>query len=225
MRGSVDNHSKRGRRPAGDEMGKGQSKGEQTRRTIVSRALSLVSEVGYEGLSIGVLAAQVKLSKSGLFAHFKSKEALQLGVVQEVVNRITLAVVQPALAAPRGEPRLRVLFEKELEWIRGETGLRGCPLQKASLEYHNRLGHPVRERVVHAFRDWRELVARCAQTAIDEGHFRADLDPEQFAYEFDGITMMYQQRQGLMRDRDAADHAQRAFESLLSRSRRSPKVR
>ena len=206
-------------------MSKGQSKGEQTRRAILSRALSLVSEVGYEGLSIGVLANEVKLSKSGLFAHFKSKEALQLGVIQEVVNRITLSVVQPALAAPRGEPRLRVLFEKELEWMRGETELRGCPLQKASLEYHNRLGHPVRERVVHAFQDWRELVARCAQTAIDEGHFRSDLDPEQFAYEFDGITMMYQQRQGLMRDRDAAEHAHAAFESLLNRSRRSPRVR
>jgi AcrR family transcriptional regulator len=225
MRESVDNPSEREQQPAGGDMSKGQSKGEQTRRAIVSRALSLVSEIGYEGLSIGVLAEEVKLSKSGLFAHFKSKEALQLGVIQEVINRITLAVVQPALAAPRGEPRLRVLFEKELEWIRGEGGLRGCPLQKASLEYHNRLGHPVRERVVHAFQDWRELVARCAKTAIDEGHFRGDLDPEQFAYEFDGITMMYQQRQGLVRDRDAAHHAQAAFESLLNRSRRSPRVR
>ena len=178
------------------DMSKGQSKGEQTRRAIVSRALSLVSEVGYEGLSIGVLAEETKLSKSGLFAHFKSKEALQLGVIQEVINRFTLRVVQPALAAPRGEPRLRVLFEKELEWIRGEHELRGCLLQKASLEYHNRLGHPVRERLVQAFQDWRELVARCAKTAMDEGHFRGDLDPEQFAYEFDGITMMYQQRQG-----------------------------
>jgi AcrR family transcriptional regulator len=225
MRGSVDNQvSVNGAAPGNDDMVKGESKGEQTRRSIVSRALSLVSEVGYEGLSIGMLAQEVKLSKSGLFAHFKSKEALQLGVIQEVVNRITLSVVQPALAAPRGEPRLRVLFEKELEWLRGEAGLHGCPLQKASLEYHNRLEHPVRERVVHAFRDWRELLARCAQAAIDEGHFRDDVDPEQFAYEFDGITMMYQQRQGLMRDRDAAAHAQTAFESLLDRSRRSPPV-
>src|ERR1700757_3465276 len=83
------------------------SKGEQTRRTIISRALAIVSDVGYEGLSIGVLAKETQLSKSGLFAHFKSKEALQLGVIQEVVNRFTLRVVQPALAAPRGEPRLR----------------------------------------------------------------------------------------------------------------------
>src|SRR3984957_17954029 len=100
---SADNNGARESQPAGDDMGKGQSKGEQTRRNILSRALSLVSELGYEGLSIGVLAEEVKLSKSGLFAHFKSKEALQLGVIQEVINRITLGVVQPALAAPRGE--------------------------------------------------------------------------------------------------------------------------
>jgi AcrR family transcriptional regulator len=206
-------------------MNKHESKGEQTRRAIVSRALSIVSDVGYEGLSIGVLAEETKLSKSGLFAHFKSKEALQVGVMEEVVNRFILRVVQPALASPRGEPRVRVLFEKKLEWIRGEQELRGCLLQKASLEYHNRFGHPVRERAVHALQDWRELLTRCARTAIDEGHFRADLDPEQFAYEFDGITMMYQQRQGLMRDAAAGEHAQAAFESLLNRSRRLPRVR
>lgn len=219
------NQSPRQRQPAGGKTSTGESKGEQTRRAIISHALGVVSEVGYEGLSIGVLAEQTKLSKSGLFAHFKSKEALQLGVIQEVVNRFTLRVVQPALASPRGEPRLRVLFEKKLEWIRGEAEARGCLLQKASLEYHNRIGHPVRERVVHALQDWRELVARCAQTAIDEGHFQADLDPQQFGYEFDGITMMYQQTQGLMRERGAAERAQRAFESLLDRSRRSPRLR
>jgi len=225
MRRLADNQSARQQQPAGRNMSKGQSKGEQTRRAIISRALGIVSEVGYEGLSIGVLAEETKLSKSGLFAHFKSKEALQLGVIQEVVNQFTLRVVQPALASPRGEPRLRVLFEKKLEWIRGEEEARGCLLQKASLEYHNRFGHPVRERVVHALQDWRELVVRCAQTAIAEGHFRADLDPEQFFYEFDGITMMYQQTQGLMRDRGAGERAQTAFESLLDRSRRSPRLR
>ena len=221
MRRSAD--SQIGRRQ--QSASKGQSKGEQTRRAVISCALGIVSDVGYEGLSIGVLAEETKLSKSGLFAHFKSKEALQLGVIQEVVNRVTLRVVQPALASPRGEPRLRVLFEKKLEWIRGEQEARGCLLQKASLEYHNRFGHPVRERVVHAFEDWAELVERCAQTAIDEGHFRADLDPGQFGYEFDGITMMYQQTQGLMRERDAGERAQTAFDSLLDRSRRSARFR
>jgi len=208
-----------------ENVDKGESKGEQTRRFILSRALGIVSEVGYEGLSIGVLAQQTQLSKSGLFAHFKSKEALQLGVIQEVISRFTLRVIQPALATPRGEPRLRFLFNKKLEWIRGEAQSRGCLLQKASLEYHNRPGHPVRDRVVHAFQDWWELVIRCAQTAIDEGHFRADLDPEQFGYEFDGITMMYQQQQGLMRDDGAEGRAQTALESLMDRSRRSARPR
>ena len=104
------------------KIGKSQPKGEQTRRAIISRALGIVSDVGYEGLSIGVLAQETKLSKSGLFAHFKSKEALQLGVVQEVVSRFTLRVVQPALTAPRGEPRLRVLFEKETGMDSGRSG-------------------------------------------------------------------------------------------------------
>ena len=116
-------------------------------------------------------------------------------------------------------PRVRVLFEKKLEWIRGEQDLRGCLLQKASLEYNNRLGHPVRERAVHALQDWRELLARCAQTAVNEGHFRSDLDPEQFYYEFEGIAMMYQQLHGLMRDGAAGERARSAFESLLDRSR------
>jgi AcrR family transcriptional regulator len=202
-------------------MGEGESKGEQTRRAIISRAVGIVSEVGYEGLSIGGLAQETNLSKSGLFAHFKSKEALQLGVMQEVINRFTLQVVQPALASPRGEPRLRVLFEKKLEWIYGVQEQRGCLLHKASLEYDNRSGHPVRERLVQALQDWREVVTRSAHGAIDEGHFRADLDPEQFAYEFDGITMMYQQRHALMRDRTAGERARSAFASLLERSRRS----
>ncbi len=212
-------------RAAIGKMSKGQPKGEQTRRAIISHALGIVSDVGYEGLSIGVLAQESKLSKSGLFAHFKSKEALQLGVVQEVISRFTQRVVQPALTSPRGEPRLRVLFEKKLEWIRGEVDARGCLLQKAALEYHNRVGHPLRERIVHALQDWRDLVTRCAQTAIDEGHFRADLDPQQFGYEFDGITMMYQQTQGLLRERGAGERAQTAFDSLLDRSRRSPRLR
>jgi len=203
-------------------MSEGLSKGEQTRNAIIARALGIVSELGYEGLSIGVLARETQLSKSGLFAHFKSKEALQLGVVQEVINRFTLRVVQPALASPRGEPRLRVLFEKKLEWIAGaKEQQQGCLLNKASIEYDNRAGHPVRERVVQAVQDWSDVIMRSARAAIDEGHFRADLDADQFAYEFDGIMMMYQQRHGLMHDRTAAERARVAFASLLERSRRS----
>lgn len=209
----------------GSAHGRGLSKGEQTRRTIVSRAVDIVSEVGYEGLSIGSLAEETKLSKSGLFAHFKSKEALQLAVMQEVIDRFVARVVQPGLGSPRGEARLRVLFEKKLLWISGEQEPRGCLLSKASLEYDNRPGHPVRQRLVQALQDWRELLVRATKAAIDEGQLKADLDTEQFAYEFDGITMMYQQAHGLMRDRAAEERAYKAFESLLERSRRSARLR
>jgi len=204
---------------------KGLSKGERTRRTIVARAVGIVSEVGYEGLSIGSLAAVTQLSKSGLFAHFKSKEALQLAVMQEVIDRYVARVVQPGLAAPRGEGRLRVLFEKKLQWILGQQELRGCLLGKASLEYDNRHGHPVRQRLIQALEDWRELLVRATRGAIEARDFRADLDAEQFAYEFDGITMMYQQARGLLADRAAEQRAHTAFASLLDRSRRSSRSR
>jgi hypothetical protein len=118
-----------------------------------------------------------------------------------------------------------VLFEKKLLWISGEQQLRGCLLSKASLEYDNRPGHPVRQRLVQALQDWRELLVRATKAAVDEGQLKADLDTEQFAYEFDGITMMYQQAHGLMRDRAAEERAYKAFESLLERSRHLPRLR
>lgn len=201
------------------------SKGEETRRSIIARAVRMVSEVGYEGLSIGTLAEEAQLSKSGLFAHFKSKEALQLGVMQEVINRYIERVVRPALARRRGVARLRVLFENKMQWIAGQQESRGCLLHKASLEYDNRSGHPVRERLVQALREWRELLARSVTAAIEEGELRDDLDATQFAYEFDGILMMYQQAHGLMRDRAAEERALTAFEALLERSSRAAQAR
>jgi len=206
-------------------LAKGLSKGEQTRRSIISGAVGIVSEVGYEGLSIGALAEHTNLSKSGLFAHFKSKEALQLAVMQEVIDRFVARVVQPGLASPRGEARLRVLFDKKLQWIAGQRELRGCLLGKAALEYDNRHGHPVRERLVQALEDWRELLVRATKAAVETGDFKAELDPEQFAYEFDGITMIYQQQHRLLADRTAEQRAHKAFAALLERSRRSSRPR
>src|SRR5579859_2707646 len=102
------------------------SKGEQTRQQIISRALSLSSEVGLEGLSLGDLASDLKLSKSGLFAHFKSKEALQLEVLQAAVDLFVLDVVRPAISQPRGTRRLQALFDNYLKWIRGGGKARTC---------------------------------------------------------------------------------------------------
>ncbi len=171
-----------------------------------------------DGLSIGALAEETKLSKSGLFAHFKSKEALQLDVLQAMIDRFTQAVIRPALAAPRGETRVRTLFEKNLEWIRGSEGRRGCLLQKLGSEYADRPG-PLRDRVVEAWRGWRDVLARVVGGAIDEGQFRPDLDPDAFADEYLGIAMVYQQAHRLMQDRSAEARIRAAFEALLQRSR------
>jgi len=197
------------------------SKGEQTRRLILDRALRMAGEVGLEGVSIGALAEETGLSKSGLFAHFKSKEALQLEVLQEAIARFTLQVLQPALVAPRGEPRVRVLFDQYLAWIRGDEARRGCIFQKLTSEYAGREG-AVRERLVQSQKDWREAIMRAVQGAIDEGHFRRDLDPAVFAHEMVGIAMVFQSAWRLMREPDALPRAQAIFDALLQRSRSTP---
>jgi AcrR family transcriptional regulator len=194
------------------------SKGEQTRQKILNRALAMASEVGMEGLSIGALAEEASLSKSGLFAHFKSKEALQLEVLQEAINLFTAQVVQPVLATPRGELRLHKLFDQYLIWLRGDDDRLGCPFQKMAAEYNNRES-PVRDRLVESMTDWREQVTRIVAGAVGTGYLRADLNVGMFVYEFAGIAMVFQQSCRLMRDPQAEPRARAVFEALLQRSR------
>src|SRR5207247_6324762 len=118
-------------------------KGELTRQAILERGLSLASRVGIEGLTIGALAETLALSKSGLYAHFKSKEALQLQVLDLAIERFTEVAVRPALAAPRGEPRGRALFDRWFRWVR-DSRLAGCPFVALATELDDRPG-PVRE--------------------------------------------------------------------------------
>jgi AcrR family transcriptional regulator len=194
------------------------SKGEQTRREIVDRAFALAGEVGLEGLSLGNLAADLKLSKSGLFAHFRSKEALQLAVVHRAIERFVGEVVLPALARPRGEPRVRALMDRYVAWIRGPERQGSCFFMALTQEYDDRPG-PVRDLLVESQRDWRRTLAKAARLAVEQEHFRADLDAEQFAYEVVGICMAFQQTYKLLGDANAEQQARAAFESLVTRSR------
>jgi AcrR family transcriptional regulator len=194
------------------------SKGEQTRQQIIDRALNLSSAVGLEGLSLGNLAAELKLSKSGLFAHFKSKEALQLEVLQAAIDLFVLDVVRPAILKPRGLRRVEALFENYLAWARGSGKARTCIFMGLSQEYDDRPG-PVRDALAKSQRDWRDTVAQVAMTGVSEKEFRKDLDAEQFAFEFIGIGMIFQQYCKLLEDRKAERRAYAAFEALLARSR------
>jgi AcrR family transcriptional regulator len=192
-------------------------KGELTRAVIVERATRLASRVGIEGLSIGMLAEELSLSKSGLFAHFRSKEALQLQVLEFAVARFVETVVRPGLAAPRGEKRVRALFEHWLEWPKA-SGLAGCVFVALASELDDRPG-PVRERLVQSQRDWLEVIARSVRGAAEEGHFREDVDPEQFAHELYGIMLAGHHAQRLLRSRAAAERTRRAFARLLDDAR------
>jgi AcrR family transcriptional regulator len=194
------------------------SKGDQTREAILTHALGLATRIGFEGLTIGRLAEDLHMSKSGLFAHFRSKEALQLEILRMASGRMIEAVVKPALAAPRGEPRVRALFERWLAWEQSPSLPGGCPFMAASFELDDRPG-PVRDFVVQNLRDWRDTLTGAARIAVQEGHFRADLDCEQFAHDCQGIGLAFVHASRLMRDPRARARAQTAFESVLGTCR------
>jgi AcrR family transcriptional regulator len=197
------------------------SKGQETRQAILGHALRLASQVGMEGLTIGRLADELGMSKSGLFAHFRSKDALQVEVLRTARERFVDGVVRPALAAPRGEPRVRALFERWLAWEHSPPLPGGCPFVAACFELDDRPG-PARDFLVQTERDWLETLANVARTAVQEGHFRADLDAEQFAHDVLGITLAYVHAARLMGDPRARARADAAFEALLGAARRPP---
>lgn len=193
-------------------------KGQQTRDAILERAVRLASEVGLEGLTIGRLAGALDLSKSGLFAHFASKEALQVQTLERAAERFIEVVVRPALAAPRGEPRLRALFERWLRWPEALPQPGGCIFVQAAVELDDRPG-PARERLVALQREWLSALATAVKGARAEGHLRREVDPEQVAFELYGIMLSAHHAARLMRDPRAATRARRAFERLLDDGR------
>ena len=190
-------------------------KGAETRERILDQAVRIASRDGLEGLTIGSLSSELGLSKSGLFAHFGSKDELQLQVLQAAVERFTENVIRPALAAPRGEPRLRALFENWLAWSNAPDMPGGCVLVAASTELDDRPG-PQRDFLAQAFRSRAAFMAKAARLAVEAGHFRADLDPQQFAFEVDAIVLGYHHAQRLMRNPHAGDLARGSFERLLA---------
>src|SRR5262245_8275335 len=183
------------------------AKGEETRQAILTRAFELAKTVGLSGLSIGRLAEDTGLSKSGLFAHFGSKEALEVAVVGEAARQFVELVVAPALRQPRGEPRVRALFERWILWGQ-QSG--GCFFVGAVAELDDRAGPP-RDALVQTCKDWVDALATAARITVSEGHFRADLDPEQFAFEVYSIMLGFHTYQKFLREPTSLD---RARESL-----------
>ena len=195
-------------------------KGTQTRLAILDTALAEATTVGLAGISIGNLARKLEISKSGLFAHFGSKEELQLEILATARERFVRRVISPALLLDRGEPRVRGLFENWLDWAQSSSLPGGCPFMAAASELDDVPGAP-RDFLVDSQRDWLETVATAARIAVEERHFHADLDTAQFAYDFDSLILAYHHFHRLLKDPLTEQHCRTAFEQLLKRSRRS----
>ncbi len=190
------------------------TKGDDTRSVVLGRALSLASEVGLEGLTIGKLADEVGMSKSGLFAHFASKENLQVAVLEEAIARFVALVVAPALKEPRGEPRVRALVDNWLAWSKQEFMPGGCIFVVAGVELDDRPG-PARDRYVASQKDWLATIAGAARIAIDEKHFRKDLDVELFAHEIFSIAFGYHFTRRIVDPKTAEKRARAAFDRIV----------
>ena len=190
-------------------------KGDETRLAVLDQAVDVARRLGLSGLTIGTLAEQTQLSKSGLFAHFRSKEALQLSVLEHARTGFETAVVRPAVRAPRGEARVRELFDRWLWW---DSLPGGCPFIAAATEFDDQPG-PVRDRVVRDQRDLFDSITTIFRTGISEGQFRPDSDPEQFAQEFYGVILACHHAIRLLGDERAEERARRALDSLLANVR------
>lgn len=190
------------------------TKGADTRHAVLERAVALASKVGLGGLTIGTLADELQLSKSGLFGHFRSKEALQIQVLNHAAERFIEAVVRPALAQPRGEPRVRSLFHRWLDWARSSPMPGGCLFVAAATELDDKDG-PVRDRLQTLQREWLGVIAMSFQKGIEEGHFPEDADPDQFAHDLYGVMLAYHHAHRLLRDPKAETRARHAFQALL----------
>jgi AcrR family transcriptional regulator len=192
------------------------SKGEQTRTAILDAALNVASRLGLEGLTIGTLADATGMSKSGLFAHFGSREDLQLAVLEHAARRYGETVLMPALKIERGLPRLRAMFERWLDWAIASGLPGGCIMIAAAAEYDDRPG-PIRDAVIANQHRGNALTQKAVRLAIEEGHLRRDTDPEQISFELLGIVLAAHNHRRLLGDKEARKRALLAFEQLIAR--------
>ena len=189
-------------------------KGQQTRAAILEAALGLASHVGLEGLSIGALAEVTRMSKSGVFAHFGSREELQISVIHEYHAKFEEEVFHAAMREPRGLPRLRALFERWVKRVSVELDS-GCIYISGAVEFDDRPG-PVRDALASMVVAWHGALERAIQIAVAEGHLVPDTDATQMLFELHGLILALHHDARFLRLPGALDRAHLAFEHVLS---------
>ena len=187
-------------------------KGDNTRQAVIDQAVEIAGRLGVAGLTLGTLASATGMSKSGLYAHFRSKEALQLAVLASAREHFVDQVIRPALAAPRGEQRVRTLFER---WLTtSSSGAAGCRFVSAATEFDDQPGL-VRDQLVRDHWDLVDSLAQVYRSGAKDGAFRDDLAPEQFAHDLHGLMLAHFHAFRLLHDPAAEPHTRYAFERLL----------
>lgn len=189
-------------------------KGVRTRQSILERAVDLASLEGLEGLTIGRLADELGMSKSGLFAHFGSKEELQIATIQTAAQRYIQEIYSEALHEPRGMPRLMAICDAWLSYIRRGVFPGGCFFAAASFEFDGRPG-PVRDLIVKMMHEWLGALDRAVRMAQEEGHIAADADASQLAFELNALFFGANFALHLLGDEDALERADRAVRARL----------
>jgi len=193
----------------------------QTKALILDAAVKIASRDGIDGLTIGELAKAVGMSKSGLFAHFKGKDQLQLEVLQKARDQFVDVVLRPAFKFARGEPRVQAMLKNWLHHLNDDGALQGGRiLIAASIELDDRPG-PLRDFAKNVQKDLITNVEKAARIAVEEGHFRQDLDVELFAWSMYSHVLGYFHFKRMLDDPKAELHLKRAFNTLLTMSRAS----
>lgn len=193
-----------------------QARGIRTREAILANAVNIASVNGLGGLTVGSLATQLRMSKSGLFAHFGSKEDLQLATI-EVARQIFIdKVTRPAISAPKGMPRLWGLIDQWLMLVEKRIFSGGCFFSAASFEFDSKRG-VVRDRIAAIMREWMDVLIRAVERAQKAGHISSKINPTRLAYEIHGIAMGAHWAYQLLDDRQAYSRARKTvLEKLRS---------
>jgi AcrR family transcriptional regulator len=188
-----------------------------TRERILQQGLALMSQAGLSGVTLGVLADQVGMSKSGLFAHFRSKEDVQVDLLTHMAEFAMEHVVRPSMTANEGLPRLRAVVRNWFGWAQRAGLPGGCPVAAGLFEFDDVEGR-VRNKILEMEGAWRHTLIGLVQRAVELGHLRGDLDVEQFVWELCGIYLGHHAAHRFLRAADADARARTAFRALLDRA-------
>lgn len=196
-------------------VGRVSHKGQQTKQSVVAAALALSSQVGLEGLSIGAVAEATGRSKSGVFAHFGSREELQISVIREYFRQFEQEVFYPAMREKRGLPRLMALFDHWMRVVANELQF-GCIFISGAVDFDDRPG-PVRDALVESVQIWLGAVVRAVQQAKQEGHIHASANEDQVAFEIHGLILSVHYEARFLKKPGAEARAVHGFQHIVQR--------